>query len=388
MTRRFVGQLADGDSVEDVFLVTDKQLRANRNGNLYLQLELRDRTGSISGRLWNVAEPVFRSFEVGDFLQIKGKVQLFQGALQMILSHMERSDSNQVNLADFLPHTEHDIGKLQERLRGFLLRLSNPHLRALAECFLIDEEFLNAFSQVPAGVRNHHAYLGGLLEHVVTLLDAADRVLPLYPNVDRDLLLTGVFLHDIGKVRELSYAKAFAYTDEGQLIGHIVIGVEMLAEKAAKVPDLTGEPFPTELLLAAQAHDPEPSRHLRIRRRPPADDARGHRPALPGQPRREDPQLHPRHPRGPQPVVGVDALQPVDPAAAVQGFDGWKRADVFVAARSGGLRTCRAMPDRNVWPSKPDLFGGPDIPVWPLGTGFPTPCVPPGGWLPSFLSDG
>ncbi len=249
MTRRFVGQLADGESIEEVFLVTDKQLRANRNGNLYLQMELRDRTGSISARLWNVGEPLFRSFEVGDFLHIKGKVQLFQGALQMILSHMERSDSARVNLSDFLPHTEHDIGKLQERLRGFLLRLANPHLRALAECFLIDEEFVSAFSQVPAGIRNHHAYLGGLLEHVVTLLDAADRVLPLYPHVDRDLLLMGIFLHDIGKVRELTYAKAFAYTDEGQLIGHIVIGVEMLAEKAAKVPDLTGEPFPTELLL-------------------------------------------------------------------------------------------------------------------------------------------
>lgn len=249
MTRRFVSQLADGDSVEDVFLVSDKQLRANRNGNLYLQLELRDRSGSISARLWNAGEPVVRSFEAGDFLQIKGKVQLFQGALQMILSHMERGDSSRVNLADFLPHTEHDIGKLLERLRGFLLRLANPHLRALAECFLMDEEFLAALSQVPAGVRNHHAYLGGLLEHVVTLLDAADRVLPLYPHVDRDLLLMGVFLHDIGKVRELTYAKAFAYTDEGQLIGHIVIGVEMLNEKAARVPDLTGEPFPVELLL-------------------------------------------------------------------------------------------------------------------------------------------
>lgn len=249
MTRQFVAHLADGEGIEDVFLVTDKQLRANRNGNLYLQLELRDRTGAISARLWNVGEPLFRSFEVGDFLQVKGKVQLFQGALQMILSHLERGDSARVNLADFLPHTEHDIGKLLERLRSFLLRLGNPHLRALVECFLMDEEFLNAFSQVPAGVRNHHAYLGGLLEHVVTLLDAADRVLPLYPNVDRDLLLMGIFLHDIGKVRELSYAKAFAYTDEGQLIGHIVIGVEMLDEKVAKVPDLTGEPFPNELLL-------------------------------------------------------------------------------------------------------------------------------------------
>jgi 3'-5' exoribonuclease len=241
--------MADGETIDEVYLVSDKQLRANRNGNLYLQLELRDRTGAISARLWNAGEHLFRSFESGDFLMVKGKVQLFQGALQMILSHIERVESEKVELADFLPHTEHDVSKLLERLRGVLLKLGNPHLKALVECFLMDDEFVRGFCQAPAGVRNHHAYLGGLLEHVVTLLDAADRILPLYPELDRDLLLAGIFLHDIGKVRELSYSKAFAYTDEGQLVGHLIIGVEMLTEKAAKVPDLTGEPFPRELLL-------------------------------------------------------------------------------------------------------------------------------------------
>jgi 3'-5' exoribonuclease len=249
MSRRFVQQMADGDAIDEVYLVTDKQLRANRNGNLYLQLELRDRTGAISARLWNAGEHLFRSFEAGDFLQIKGKVQLFQGALQMILSHIDRVASEKVELADFLPHTEHDVSKLLERLRGTLLKLTNPHLRALAECFLMDDDFVRDFCKAPAGVRNHHAYLGGLLEHVVTLLDAADRVLPVYPDVDRDLLLSGIFLHDVGKVRELSFGRTFAYTDEGQLIGHLVIGVEMLNEKVAKVPDLTGELFPRELLL-------------------------------------------------------------------------------------------------------------------------------------------
>jgi 3'-5' exoribonuclease len=247
--RRFVQQLTDGEPIDEVYLVTEKQLRANRNGNLYLQLELRDRSGAISARLWNAGEHLFRSFDEGDFLRVKGKVQLFQGALQMILSHLERVETEKVELADFLPHTEHDVSKLFERLRGLLLRLANPHLRALVECFLMDEEFVRDFCKVPAGVRNHHAYLGGLLEHVVTLLDLADRVLPLYPDLDRDLLLTGIFLHDVGKVRELSYGRVFSYTDAGQLVGHLVIGVEMLNEKAAKVPDLTGEPFPPELLL-------------------------------------------------------------------------------------------------------------------------------------------
>jgi 3'-5' exoribonuclease len=249
MSRQFIQQMADGDSIEEVYLVADKQLRANRNNNLYLQVDLRDRTGSISARLWNAGEHIFRSFESGDFVMIRGKVQLFQGALQMILSHIERAETEKVDLADFLPHTEHDVSKLLERLRASLLKVTNPHLRALAECFLMDEALMRDFCRAPAGVRNHHAYLGGLLEHVVTLLDAAERLAPLYPELDRDLLITGVLLHDIGKIRELSYDKSFGYTDEGQLVGHLVIGVEMLNDKAAKVPDLTGEPFPRELLL-------------------------------------------------------------------------------------------------------------------------------------------
>jgi 3'-5' exoribonuclease len=249
MGRRFIQQLSDGENIEEVFLVSEKQLRANRNGNLYLQMELRDRTGAMSARLWNAGEHLFRSFDEGDFLLVKGKVQLFQGALQMILSHIERVEAEKVELADFLPHTEQDVSKLLEKLRGYLLRLGNPHLRGLVECFLMDEDFVRDFCKVPAGVRNHHAYLGGLLEHVVTLLEAGDRLAPLYPLLDRDLLLTGIFLHDIGKVRELSYGRVFSYTDEGQLVGHIVIGVEMLNEKVAKVPNLTGEPFPRELLL-------------------------------------------------------------------------------------------------------------------------------------------
>jgi 3'-5' exoribonuclease len=249
MGRRFVQSLSDGEMLDEVYLVSDKQLRANKNGNLYLQVELRDRTGSITGRLWNTGEHLFRSFDDGDFMLIRGKVQLYQGALQVILSHLERVEAEKIELTEFLPHTEHDISKLFERLRTILLRLSNPHLRGLIECFFMDEPLMRDFCTVPAGIKNHHAYLGGLLEHVVQLLDLADRLLPLYPELDRDVLLTGIFLHDIGKVRELSYGRLFSYTDSGQLIGHLVIGVEMINEKVTQVPDLTGEAFPGELLL-------------------------------------------------------------------------------------------------------------------------------------------
>ena len=249
MTRRKVQQLADGDTLDEIFLVGEKQLRANRNGVLYLQMELRDRSGSISARMWNATEQQFNSFEEGDLLRIKGKVQLYQGSLQVIFSGFEAAQAAQFNLDDFIPQTEQDVSRLFDRLRGPLLRLTNPHLRAVVECFLMDDGFVHGFCQAPAGVRQHHAYRGGLLEHVVTMLESADRVLPLYPEINRELLLMGIFLHDIGKTRELSYDRVFGYTDEGQLVGHVVMGIEMLNDKVAKVPELTGEPFPQELLL-------------------------------------------------------------------------------------------------------------------------------------------
>lgn len=249
MTRRFVNQLSNGDSVDEAFLVADKQLRANRQGNLYLHLELRDKTGTVGARLWNASEGLSRTFEPGDFLHVKGKTQVFQGSLQVILSHLEVLDPQKIEPEDYLPQGTQNVAKLTARLRELLFRMTNPHLRALAECFLIDEEFLRKFTTAPAGVKNHHAYHGGLLEHVVTLANIADRIVDLYPDLDRDLLLTGIFLHDIGKIDELSYDRAFTYSDEGQLVGHLVMGVEMLRDKVQRTADLTGEPFPAELLL-------------------------------------------------------------------------------------------------------------------------------------------
>jgi 3'-5' exoribonuclease len=249
MTRRFVNQLNHGDAVDEVFLVADKQLRANRQGNLYLHLDLRDKSGTVSARLWNATEALARTFEPGDYLHVKGKTQVFQGALQVILSHIEQADAQQLEPDDFLPQGTQNVAKLTVKLRELLFSMQNPHLRALVECFLIDEDFLRKFTTAPAGVKNHHAYHGGLLEHVVTLLTIADRIVDLYPELDRDLLLTGVFLHDIGKVDELTYDRAFSYSDEGQLVGHLVMGVEMLRDKVKQSSDLTGEEFPNELLL-------------------------------------------------------------------------------------------------------------------------------------------
>lgn len=249
MDRQYVDRLSDGDNVDEVFLVIDKQLRANRNGNPYIQLELGDRSGSLTGRMWNAGEQLFRSFESGDFLRVKGKVQLFQGSIQLIVNSFEKHDSARVELTDFMPHTKQDVSKLLERLKGAVRKISDPHLRSLGETYFIDDEFMRGYCRCPAGVKVHHAYVGGLLEHVVTMMEIAEKILPLYPEVNRDLVIMGIFLHDSGKLRELTYARAFAYSDEGQLLGHLVIGIEMLDEKVRKVPDLTGEPFPAELLL-------------------------------------------------------------------------------------------------------------------------------------------
>lgn len=252
MARRFVASLGDGESVEDVFLVADKQLRVNRNGQSFILMDLQDRTGSISARLWNAGENLFRGFEAGDFLLVKGKVQLFQGALQMIASQIEKFDAARVNRVDFMPHTEQDVNKLLEKLRGYLFKLGNHHLKALAQSYLMDDQFMAGFTRTPAGVKVHHAYVGGLLEHVVSMMDVADRILPLYPDVNRDLLLIGIFLHDTGKVRELAYESAFGYTDEGQLLGHLSIGLEMMLARIEAVEGLTEEKFPRELLLRLQ----------------------------------------------------------------------------------------------------------------------------------------
>lgn len=249
MPRTFLRELGDGDSIDEILLVRDKQVRTNRNGNLYLQMELEDKSGSLSARYWNATEGETRLFETGDFLRVKGKVQIFQGQQQLIVSSFETRSSTEIDLVDFIPEGAQDVEDLLQRLRGSLDRVRPLPLQAIARAFLMDAELMGQFSRAPAGIRHHHAYLGGLLEHVVNLLEVWDRIADLYPDVDPDLMRLGIFLHDLGKVRELTYARGFAYGDEGQLLGHLVIGVEMLTEKIPVAADLLGEPIDLEIVL-------------------------------------------------------------------------------------------------------------------------------------------
>lgn len=249
MSRRYVNQFAHQESIDQVFLAGEKQLRTNRNGNLYLQVELSDRGGSVTARIWNADEEVYRSFDDGDYIQVKGSAQLYQGSMQIIATKLRKVDSAEVDPADFAPLPAVAVDRLALRLDEMLRGMEDPALVTLAECFLIDESLMGKLALAPAGTKNHHAYHGGLLEHIVALMEVVLRVAPCYPQINRDLLLFGAFLHDLGKTDELNYQRGLGYSDEGQLIGHIVIAIELLNEKLVEAEKLSGEPVPTETVL-------------------------------------------------------------------------------------------------------------------------------------------
>ncbi|MCA8984281.1 MAG: HD domain-containing protein [Planctomycetaceae bacterium] len=238
MPRRFVNEITDGETIEETFVLADKQLRANRNGDTYLLADLRDKTGSLHGLLWNITEESVAHINAGDYVKIRGKAQLYNGNLQVILTRVEAVNETSIDLQDFQQGSSQDIDTMFARLRDFLQSLTDSQLRDLMQAFLDDEELVDHLRNVPAGVKAHHAYLGGLLEHIVTLMEGAERIVGLYPRVNRDLLLAGVFLHDLGKIRELAYDGTFVYTDEGQLIGHLIIGIELLNEKVQQLAAL------------------------------------------------------------------------------------------------------------------------------------------------------
>ncbi|HBH51273.1 MAG TPA: CMP-binding protein [Planctomycetaceae bacterium] len=249
MARRFVNTLSDGDQVDEIYFLADRQIRVNRNASQYLLLELRDRTGTIIARMWNVSEENVAHIRAGEYGQVRGKVQLFQGALQMIATTVTPIPAGQVNPDDFLRQSSRDLQALEVRLRELLGSISDPPLHRLMNCFLSDELLMADFCTAPAGMKAHHAYKGGLLEHVVNMLEIANRCADLLSGVDRNLLLAGIFLHDLGKIRELSYSGPYGYTDEGQLLGHLTICLEILVAKIAEVERVTGEPFPYETAL-------------------------------------------------------------------------------------------------------------------------------------------
>lgn len=247
--RQWINELKDGDVVDEVFMLADKQLRANRNADMYLLSQLKDKTGQLSGLMWNVREEAMAKIEAGSYVQIRGKIQLFQGNLQLILNYIAPYEGSTINEEDFISQPSHNTAEIMEKLNEKLLSFREGPLLELAKTFLNDEALVQSLSQAPAGIKAHHPYQGGLVEHIVNLMEVADAIIPFYPQLDRDLLVMGVFLHDLAKIRELEYESVFAYTDEGQLLGHLVIAVEMLSDKIKETEANSDAVFSEELTL-------------------------------------------------------------------------------------------------------------------------------------------
>lgn len=249
MARRWIGELKDNDLVDEIFFVSERQLRANRNAALYLSIDLRDRTGVMNARLWNVTEEFCDPIQAGTYVRVRGKVQVFQGALQMILSHVTPVPHEGLDVSEFEQGPAQNVLELLAELKQVVSTVTHPAVAAVLQAFLADSDIIAGLGETPAGVKAHHAYRGGLLEHMVSLLRVAQKICEVYATLNRDLLIAGVFLHDIGKLRELSTEAGLSYTDEGQLLGHLVIGVEMLTEKIDVVEQQTGTAFPEEIKL-------------------------------------------------------------------------------------------------------------------------------------------
>jgi 3'-5' exoribonuclease len=221
------------------FAVAAKQVRSKKDGAPYFALTLADATGQIEARMWETAEA--GEFSAGDIIKLRGQVCRHQEKLQINVEKIRKAHEDEFDLGDFVPKTTRDVDELWAELNGYVDSFTDEHLKALLRSFLDDEEIAAAMREAPAAKSMHHAWIGGLLEHVVSLLGICDLVAKHYA-VNRDLLLTGAVLHDIGKLQELRWGTTFDYTLEGQLLGHITIGLGMVERKIAALPD-----FPAEL---------------------------------------------------------------------------------------------------------------------------------------------
>lgn len=232
-----VSDLKDGQAVEALFLVCEKEVRASARGNTtWLQLELGDRTGSISGKMWDNFEPLLATFESGDVVRIRARAKLYNGRLELTVDQITPVAETSYELADFLPHTRYEIDALYAGLLSAVASVKNPWLRQLLASVVEDPSIAPRLKRAPAAMTMHHAFIGGLLEHIVSLIGLSTALSAHYPELDSDLLLAGAVLHDIGKIDELRYAREIDYTTEGRLLGHIMLGVGMVRDKIKAIP--------------------------------------------------------------------------------------------------------------------------------------------------------
>jgi 3'-5' exoribonuclease len=235
LPRRPVRELKAGERIDQVFLVTKKDLRATTNGGLYIHAIISDRTGEMVARVWNATEDLYATIPDGGLLRIRGRIDSYKGNPQFIIEGCQPADETHVDMAEFMAATERDVEKMFAEAVKLLGALKDDDLRRLTQAVLADAELMAKFKRAPAAMKNHHAYVGGLLEHTLSLMQAATRLLPQYPQVNEDLVVAGLFLHDLGKTSELSYGVGFDYTDDGHLLGHIYRGASLVEAKAAEL---------------------------------------------------------------------------------------------------------------------------------------------------------
>ena len=242
MKSPYVGTLVPNEIVTAHFLVLTKEIRQKKTGEPYLTLHLADKTGEIEAKMWDNVAEVMDAFDRDDFVKVKGLVQVYQNRSQFTVHRIRRVEDQEVEFSDFFPCSERDPEEMVAELHGTIAGIGNPHLRALLESVFQDTSIAARFKVAPAAKSIHHACRSGLIEHVLSLCKLGRTIGSHYKSVDLDLLLTGILLHDIGKIEELSYDRSFSYSSEGQLLGHIVIGLRIVAEKVAHIPD-----FPPKL---------------------------------------------------------------------------------------------------------------------------------------------
>jgi len=232
MAHKFINQIEPGQTIDDIYIVKDPILRSTTKGDLYIAMFLTDRTGQLNGRMWQATEATYKLLPKPGFVHIKGRSELYQNNLQIVINNVALVDQDRVDIDDFLPRTKKDTKQMLEEVKQIVGRIENPQLKALVVEFLVDSELMENFCNSPAAMKMHHDYIGGLLEHTHNMLRVGVAILPVYPDVQADLVLAGILLHDIGKTEELAYDMAFSYTDSGQLIGHISKSLLMINQKA------------------------------------------------------------------------------------------------------------------------------------------------------------
>ncbi|MEW6670536.1 MAG: HD domain-containing protein [Thermodesulfobacteriota bacterium] len=247
MKKQFIGDLKIGEAVNDTFVLMEKSVSQKKDGNNYLNVVLGDKTGHVKGVVWDrVDEITAAGVSSGDFVDIAGTVNEYRGGLQLVVKKMTTCPPESVDPADYLPTTRHSIDTMFERLAGQTGLIKNDFIRQLIQSFWSDPAFVKRFKAAPAAKNMHHAYIGGLLEHTLSMMLLAEKIAGHYSGIDMDLLYAGILLHDVGKVREFEYQYRIDYTDEGRLLSHIVIGLQMLEEK---IKAIEGFPAETAVLL-------------------------------------------------------------------------------------------------------------------------------------------